>query len=219
MIKYLKIIFYIIILNSLIQSCAEKANTSIELEVLNDVLPLLVSSDYGRLPVKHPLFNKSDSLDYMLKVKSYKERMDTISKILYIKDSLVLMEIEDYNYWHNKLEEEHIDFVDILKRYKKCQLTDITFINIADLTIGGIRLVPTLLNREVINQHIDSASTLVIGQILISRVIFDKNYQRGLFEFSFFCNTKTKCGYSLFVLVEKRNQAWVIREKYSNWIL
>ncbi len=220
-VKFFYFFCYIIVLSSFF-SCSYNENKpeNIELMVLNDIIDELVNVEYGIVPVKPPSSNKSDSIDYLNKLSDYINRMDTVQKILFVKDSLVAIEITDYNNLYSILTEEHVGFKKIIEKHQSSQLHKTNHFNVTKLNLTGVKLIPLSSSFKDSNNHYsDSTNVLLLGHIIFSRILFDEEFQRGIFNFSFFCYTKSECGYGQFVLVKKSNEGWVICDKISDWII
>lgn len=214
----IKHLIYIIFSSFFLYSCSKQKDKNIELQVYNDIIKELVDVDYGLIPVPPPPGNKRDSIIYINKLNEYKKRMDTVQKILFVKDSLISIKSRDYRLLKKALKSKHVDFIDVLNKNEDLNKKSAKYLDVSGIKLNGVKLIPrSKIARDSIKIDVFDSNDVILGQIVISRILFDNDYKKGILIYNFFC--RKKCGFGQLVLVEHINGKWIILDRIEDWIM
>ncbi|QNK78216.1 hypothetical protein H7F37_03795 [Winogradskyella sp. PAMC22761] len=183
-----------------------------EHEIISNMLDSIYKVDYCHPIRKIP--EKADSvlIDRMKKRYLVSERdRDTIKKFVTIPDSLVSLNIENSRTY-------------ILK-YLDTLSNEFNFIKSIKTELNSKKLKPELIEQDGIEFFTDSSarkrglnplrfgkkdSILNIGFMRFSRVIYSGKYNTGIFNYTYLGDSN--CGYSCYIIFNKKNSKWIYKK-------
>jgi hypothetical protein len=203
-----RLIIIIVTIVLLFNSCSDK-NKDYEQEVYSDILNSLINIDNYYKPAPSPKLILEDSSsegynelknEYDILLNKYYQRIDTLEKYLFVKDTLQAIDL--------------IEFIDYIeggiftqktkpkKQFKIDKYNSKDFILIKSDSFTNDSLVNVIGIKE---------DRFYIGYLVLSRVIFNEDYTKGVLICSFSCGTK--CGEKKLLLVSNQDGRWKISEK------
>lgn len=203
-----RLIIIIAIIISLFNGCSDQIK-DYEQEVYDDILTCLINVDNYYKPAPSPELILKDSSseeynemknEYDTILHKYYQRIDTLKKYLFVKDTLQAIYLDEFKGYL-----EYNTFTQNTKPRKPFKIDN--------YNVNDIKLITTdsFTNDSLINVIGIKEDVLYIGYIVLSRVIFNDDYTKGVLICSFYCGTK--CGERMLVLIGKQNNKWEIKEK------
>jgi hypothetical protein len=184
----------------------KKIQISKELDVYSDLIDTLYTIEYCHLPMisreNWPNCDSNYIASYKREMQRFHKNLDSLKLTVYIFDSLTTLDLSENK--NQLLGQNTNQFIDIINSTNKLfeRKFDVDSIKQKDIEFIGFNNS----HRAEILDCCQIADRFIIGNISLSRVLFDSTFEKAIFEFSF--TGGPKCGYTKIIFTLKVNGKW-----------